>query len=155
MISPELLRRHTFFSPFNDRQLKALAMISEEENLGPGQTVLHEGHPADYLFFLLDGSVDLYVEAGEKAGPKPAKDFSVGEVNPGEPFGLSALTEPYIYTTTARVSKPSRVIRVDAPALRDLCVQDLTLAYPLIRQIASAALQRLNATRVQLAAARA
>ena len=49
MISPELLRRHPFFSPFNDRQLKALAMISEGENVEAGQTIIKEGHPADFL----------------------------------------------------------------------------------------------------------
>ena len=153
MVSPELLRRYTFFGFLNDRQLKAIAMLSEEGVYEAGQRVTTEGQPAECLFLLMNGSIDLYFRAEVKDPAGHLKEYPAGEVNPGEPFGLTSMIEPFIYTTTMRASKPSGVIKIDAPALRDLCAQDESLAYHLMRQIASIALQRLNATRVQLASA--
>jgi CRP-like cAMP-binding protein len=104
---------------------------------------------------LEDGSIDLYFTVIDSFRPELRKEFSVGEINPGEPFGISALIEPFVLTATARVSSPSKVIRIDGAALRTAMDTDPTLSCALMRKMAKAAIDRLNATRIQLAAARA
>lgn len=153
MISPEVLRRYPFFGRCDDAQLTTLAMLADEKTLAPGETVIEAGQPADRLYLLMNGSVDLFFILEEENRPEVRREFPVGEVNPGEPFGISALIEPYRYTTTARAAQPSRAIAVDAAGLRAACTGDQALAYWLMQAIAKATLERLNATRVQLAAA--
>ena len=73
----------------------------------------------------------------------------------GNPECISALIEPYRYTGTVHATCGSRMLKFDAVGLRALCTLDLKIDAGLMRQIAKAAMERLSATRVQLAAARA
>lgn len=153
MISPELLRRYPFFGHFNENQLRTLAMIGEEITLDDEQVVLEEGKPAQALFFLLEGSVDLYYTVEDPKQPTGLRELPVSEINVGEPFGISALIEPHILTSTGRSSGKSRAIRFDAQALHNAMSEDPQLELILLRAMSKAALQRLHATRIQLAAA--
>ncbi|MEW5868015.1 MAG: cyclic nucleotide-binding domain-containing protein [Chloroflexota bacterium] len=153
MISPELLRRYPFFGQLNDEQLRNLAMIAEQISLENDAVVLQEGQPAQALYFLLDGCVDLYYTVQEAFQQADRKQIPVSQINIGEPFGISALIEPHILTSTARSSGTSRAIRFDAQGLKDLLARDPQLEAVLLRRMAQAAIERLHATRVQLAAA--
>jgi CRP-like cAMP-binding protein len=153
MVSPELLRRYPFFSLLNDSQLKAIAMIAEEESIPSGATILEEGEPAEYFYLLLEGSVDLFYTIKADYHPEQRREVPVGVINPGEPFGISALIEPHVLTSTTRSAADCKVINVEALALRRLLENDPGMSCILIRQVAKSAIERLNATRVQLAAA--
>jgi CRP-like cAMP-binding protein len=155
MISPELLRRYPFFCCLDDAQQKAVAMITEEISVPSGAVLFEEGQPATALYLLIEGSVDLYFTVPGEGPTKPGREFWVGEINPGEPFGISALIEPYRLTAMARVTGPSHILKIDGSALRALCEVDTHMAYALMRQIAKAALERLHATRVQMVGVRA
>jgi CRP/FNR family transcriptional regulator, cyclic AMP receptor protein len=151
MISPELLRRYPFFGTLNDAELKAIAMITEEAEFEQGITLFEEGQTADMLYFLVDGNIDLYYVVEEQFHPETRKEFIVGEINPGEVFAISTLIEPYMYTSTARVDKHSKLLKIQAEALRALLEKDCQLGYKVMRQIARAAIDRLGAARVLLA----
>jgi CRP-like cAMP-binding protein len=153
MISPELLRRYPFFSKLQENQLKSLAMLGEEIATTPESVLFAEKTPAEWLYLLVDGSVGLSYKSEEEFHPKAKKEFAIGEINPGEVFGISAVIEPYTYNSTASVEQPSRIIRFEASALRDLISDDRDLGFNLMGQIAKTALERLTYTRVQLAAA--
>lgn len=153
MVSPELLRRYPFFAGLNDAQLREIAMITAEETHPGGEVLLREDEPANALYLLLDGGVDLFYRVEEEYRPELTKEFSIGEVDAGEPFSISALIEPYTHSASARTLSASRVLRVDGVALRELCRGDVNLGFALMNKIARAALERLNDTRVMLAAA--
>ena len=147
MISPELLRRYPFFGYFNEPQLVNLAMLAEEFQLEDGQVVFEQGHKADSLYFLLNGGIDLYYSIPD------SKQIPVCEINVGEPFGISTLIEPHILTSTARSSGSSRVIRFSNGGLKIIIAEDPGIELVLLRQVAATAIERLYATRTQLAAA--
>lgn len=150
MISPEILRRYPFFCCLNQDQQKAIAMVSEEMHADAGTVLFKEGQPVPALFLLMEGNVDLYYTASGD----PKDQFLVGEVNIGEAFGISALIEPYTLTATAQVTSPSRILKIDAFALRALCEVDPRMGYALMRQVAQISIERLHFARVELAAAR-
>ncbi|MBM4424545.1 MAG: cyclic nucleotide-binding domain-containing protein [Chloroflexi bacterium] len=154
MVSPELLRRYPFFGFLDDTELKAVAMIAEEISCGEGDTVFAADTPADALYLLEEGCIDLFYVVVDRNGSNHAKEFFISELNIGDMFGMSALIEPYQYTAAARATCPSRVIRIAGAGLRALCEVDTRLAYGLMRQTAKTAIERLHDTRVQLAAAR-
>jgi CRP-like cAMP-binding protein len=88
---------------------------------------------------MLEGQTDLF------------KEYTVGHVRQEEIVGISALVEPYHLTATARVAEASRLIKIDAPTLRQLCRDDPHLGYRLMSAMAKTALERLHSTRQQLA----
>ena len=106
MISPELLRRYTFFAPFNDSEQKEIAMMAEEIQVVEGTVLFESGNLADSLYLLLEGGVDLYDISVDDYDPSLRKEFFVGEIDPGEILLISAVVEPYLATATARGSTP-------------------------------------------------
>jgi CRP/FNR family cyclic AMP-dependent transcriptional regulator len=153
MISPELLRRFAFFGLIGEQDLYQIAMIAEEVTADTGTVLFEECQPAEALYLLLEGSIDLYQKSEEEYHPKGRKEFLVGEINPGEIFSISSLLEPYVLNASARASKPSGFLIFEAAALRRLGDQNPQLGYVLMRQVAKALMERLAYTRVQLAAA--
>jgi CRP-like cAMP-binding protein len=155
MISPELLRRFPFFSFMDDKQLKAVAMIAVEKTYNHGEDVVTNNTPASKLFFLIDGTTSYYYVVTSEHDPYYKQEYFIGDFNPGEIFGISALIEPYIFTGSVRAEKPCRLIEIDSSALRALCEVDAGLNCGLMRAVAKAAMERLQHTRVQLIAAKA
>lgn len=154
MISPELLRRYPFFSGLNDSQLKTIAMSSNEVTFDKGDVLFEIDQDAHALFFLIRGDIDLHYVVKDRDNPNLRKEFYMGHINPGEPFGISALIEPHYFTATALAAGPCRVIEIGARALRVLCEDDTEAAAVLMRHAAQTAMSRLHDTRIQLIAAR-
>lgn len=153
MISPELLRRFSFFGQISNGDLKSIAMISEVQNVKSGTVIVRECEEAVTFFFLIDGSVDLSYRSAEEFYPKTQKEFDVGAINPGEPFGISSLIAPYRLSATATAAKDCRLIAIDGRALRSLMEENCGLGYHLLKEISKVTMERLEYTRFQLAAA--
>jgi CRP/FNR family transcriptional regulator, cyclic AMP receptor protein len=152
MISTELLRRYPFFAMLTDDQLKAIAMIADEKTFPKETLLLKENTPATKLILLLEGDVDLVYSGG---GEGAISNALVGSIAPGEMLGVSSLIEPYVYISSARATVPVKVVEIDGAAVRALMHLDKTLGYALMNNVASAVLERLKYTQVELAAARA
>ncbi len=152
MVSPELLRRYPIFAKLNEDQLKAIAMIADEKEYSKNSILLKENTPATNLMLLIDGDVDLIYSGG---GEGAIVNALVGSIAPGEVLGVSSLIEPYTFTCSARAMIPTRVIEIDAIALRALMEVDQRLGYDMMRNISEAVLERLKYAQVELAAARA
>lgn len=153
MISPELLRRYPFFNFMTQEQLKEVAKISDDIQVPKGATLFQMDEPAEALYLLVDGEVDLHYVVLDKLKTGIRQDFHVGTIDPGHLVGISALIEPYQLTATAVVTEPSRLVRIDAQRLRDLEHRDHDLAYGLQKKIAQATMERLHSARVELLAA--
>lgn len=154
MVSPELLRRYPFFAGLSDEHLRAVAMLADEIDAPKGQDVFREGLPAEHLFLLVEGGLDIHFVVEDEIDRRRRKDLFVTEINPGEPFGISALIEPHVYASTVRTTKPCRLVRVHAAGLRAVCETDPRFCAAVMRQAAKVAMSRLHDTRVQLVAAR-
>ena len=153
MISPELLRRYPFFRALDDTQLKTIAMLAEEVFIDPDQHIFEADQAADRFYFLITGSIDLFYITDDASAPDHKKSLYVGHLNPEEPFGISALIEPYRYSATAITNSLCRIIKIEGNGLREMCKADVPGALTLMSHIAQIAMSRLNETRVQLAAA--
>ena len=152
MISPELLKRYPFFAGMTQAQLETLAMVAEEASFEKGATIFEECDQANRLFLLLEGGVDLFYRAEGEYNPPVVKQFSVGEINPGEVFGTSALVEPYELNATAKAAKRCRVITLDAHELRKLLEKDPELNAKFLLQVVKILKERIISLRVQMAA---
>jgi len=152
MISPELLRRYPFFGIFSDSHLKELAMVSEEISAEPNSILFKKGDPAQALYVLVEGEVDLIDYLTSEVDPTYCKEFLAGEMEPGSVLAISALVEPYKLTATAKITQKSRLIAIDGKELKRLADEDITLGYSLMRQVAKVAIERMVNSRTLLAA---
>jgi CRP-like cAMP-binding protein len=145
MISPETLRRYPYFNAADDETLKALAMASEEIDIGTGEYLFRDGEPADRLYVLTEGEVDIqYVLQN---GERRTVDTRVA----GDLVVWSALVAPFKTTANGVAKRPTRAVAVNALKLRELCERDRELGYGLLREITLVMSHRLQGARVQLA----
>lgn len=153
MVSPELLRRFPFFSPFSDKQLRELAMIAAEGKAESGEELFHECDPATNLYLLLEGEIDLFYTSEEEYHPTNSKEFLVGEINAGEIFSISTVIPPFVLSASGRAVKPSKFVVFEGESLRKLMETDPLFGYLLMLQVTKTTMERLAYTRIQLAAA--
>jgi CRP/FNR family transcriptional regulator, cyclic AMP receptor protein len=150
MVSTELLRRYPFFANLTDVELRALAMISDEQEVPEGAFLFEDGESADFLYLLRTGDIELHHVVSDERGMEKTQDFLVGMINPGEVFGISAVIDPYVYTASGIAAEPSVVIKIEGEALRSLCESDVAMKALVQERIASTTYKRLQDCRVQL-----
>jgi CRP-like cAMP-binding protein len=153
MVSSDIIRGYVEFGTLNESQLKSIAAITSEVKLKPGDIIFHEGKPASALYLLTAGKVELYYVVEETIF-NVSKEFGVGEIKPGELFGLSALFEPYRYETTAKVIHEGVMLCIDGLDLRKLMEKDKDLALLLMQQMVRILNHKLQTTRAELASTR-
>lgn len=146
MISPERLRRYPHCAGAPDEMLKAVAMLAHERSFKAGDRLFEEGATATKLMFLDSGEVDIVYRLGDN------RDVTVETLVEGDLMAWSAVLEPYRLTATGIGRKGGVVIEVEAEGLRRLCQENPFHGFVMMTQVAKTLRDRLNATRVQLAA---
>jgi CRP/FNR family cyclic AMP-dependent transcriptional regulator len=144
MISPELVRRYSFFGGFTAKELKELAIAGNERTFEPGETLFAEGDRADHLYFLAEGEVETLVH-----GEGEAENIPISTLPAGEPVGWSAVIEPHVYTASARSTRQSKVLIFGRDELARL-LEDAHFAALLMRKVAEVVSRRLRDTQLQL-----
>jgi len=145
MVSPEMLRRFNCFVPVQESSLQTVAMIAREECVPAGRQLFNEGDPADTLSLIVNGEVEIQYLLGN--GELRSVDMLIA----GDILGWSALVEPHKMTGIATASKATRLIRIQAKPLRELCERDPLLGYRLATQVARLLADRLEGARALLA----
>ena len=147
MVTPELLRQYAHFARLAPETLQKLASIADEQRVAAGQAIFAESDPAEYLYLIVRGEVNLTCELG--SGELRVVDTLVD----GELVGWAAFVEPYRCRTLATAVKDTHLVRLQAARLRGFCDADHRLGTQLLTQVAQMLSSRLNSARVQLAAA--
>lgn len=102
-----------------------LASITEEVEAEPGTVLLNRGDPPDALYVVVKGRVEL--ESG---------DGQVLEAREARPFGTWALIDQAPSLVTARVTEPTRLIRIRRRDFHDLLADYPELATELLQGLA-------------------
>ena len=95
MIPIELLQRFSFFSFMDEKELRAVTRIAQEVQLKAGDVLCEANTPADALYFLTKGHLPYYMIVKTEHIPDYKQEYYIGDINPEEIFGISALIEPY------------------------------------------------------------
>ncbi len=144
MVSPEVLRRYSFFKRLDRASLEKLASIAEEVNFQKGDILYGTGQPCEDLILLEEGRVESYLSVDDPAGGKGKQEVFLFELDQREMLSMCALMGRVTQTTTARAVEPGRMIRMCAEELTRLCEADTVLGYALMRDIAETLTERLQ-----------
>ncbi|MCC6544678.1 MAG: cyclic nucleotide-binding domain-containing protein [Nitrospirae bacterium] len=145
MISLDDLKRIEFFSDLADDEIKLIQGICREENYHAGDYIIVEDAPADNLYILKNGKVSIDIKVGNG---KYLSVFTVSRF--AEPFGWSAIVEPYKSTAAARSVVDSTVFSVDRRKLMDIIEKDYHMGFLVMRRVAKIISERVRETRLQL-----
>ncbi|HET6443817.1 MAG TPA: cyclic nucleotide-binding domain-containing protein [candidate division Zixibacteria bacterium] len=159
MISPETLRRYSFFACLTYDQIVTLAMAGQLLDIEAGGYFFHEGDNLDSLFFVLEGNIDIAIGIPDRTikqhvhdqimGNFIAEDVTVSTVSPGQIFAWSALIPPHVSTASAKATLPSRVISFDCEALMQAFQKDCIFGNLMLQKIAVVIRQRLRNMHIQ------
>lgn len=146
MVSPELLRRFTYFSGATEESLKQVAMLGEEKSARAGDVLFREGQEAAELCLVVEGEVEIQYVLGD--GSHQAVDTLVG----GDIMIWSALVEPHTTHSMGVARTPVKLVTLNAPKFRALLASDTALGFNVMRAVAAAVADRLHGARLQIAA---
>jgi CRP/FNR family transcriptional regulator, cyclic AMP receptor protein len=139
-----LLAGHELFRDLEPRYVNLLTGCAANVRFDAGAFLFREGQPADRFFVVRQGRVALEIDA---PGRGPIVIQTLGE---DDVIGYSWLFPPYRWRFDARAIEPTRALALDGQCLRGKCDDDPVLGYELMKRFAGIALQRLQATRLQL-----
>lgn len=117
----ELLRKVDLFRPLSEEDRNDIAGDLERIHLATGDTLVRQGTRGKSLFILIEGLLDVFVEAehGEER---------VGRIHPGECFGEMSLLTGERRSATIRPAVESVVYEVHKKAIRGLMERRPALA---------------------------
>ncbi len=145
MISPETLREYPYFKWASLDTLKTLSMLTEERSYKTGEELFRGGEPAEYLYLLIRGEVDIQypLSSGERR--------TVDKLGKGDLLVWSAVVEPYMNTSFGVARSDCEVVSIDAVRLRQLLDEDPEFGQSLMSQMVKVVASRLTGARRQLA----
>jgi CRP-like cAMP-binding protein len=137
-----ILKEIGLFRDLAEKQLESIARHSQEKVYQSEGNIFTHGDEAKTLYILLEGAVNLKIKAFEDI------DLMTSELTrKGDIFGTAALMVPALYNVTAKCLEKTRVLAIDAHALKGLIDKDPKLGLGIMRQLAQLFFSRLNETR--------
>jgi len=149
MVSAEALKKYIFFKGLIDTQLQMIASIATEESHAAGAQIYNIGDPAEKLYIVEEGKLVLVLDS-DMGTHRPAMQVNIDFVANGDAMGWSALVEPYKYTLRALCIEKSKLIALDAIALRKIIHDDPVLGLKIMQSLAKLIAGRLTHTRIIL-----
>ena len=143
------INAHPFLAGLKAEHLRALKDNAMVMRYGLGEVIFHEGDPANRFYLIRQGKVAL--ESSRREG----ESILIQCIGSGDVLGWSWLFPPYYWHFDARAVEPTEAIFFYGTRLRERCEDDHDLGYELIKRMTSVVIQRLQATRKQLLAAKA
>ena len=147
MISLETLKFYPLFAHQDASMLEQIAMLAEVKEVKSGHQLFFEGEVAKQFFLILDGSVILTMNMGDKENQK------IEELEPltkKEVVGWSSIVKPHVYKMGAYTARDSRLIVFDGEKLRILFEANPASGYYFMQKIAEVVGERLISKCVQI-----
>ena len=126
-----MLERVATFSNMNQDYVKLLEPLFEHYTCRSGATVIEQGQPADYLYLILDGKVQVSYK------PYDGNSITVGHVEKDGMFGWSAVVGSRTYTSSVTAIEDLDTYRIQGNVLRKLCVDHPEAGKEILERIAS------------------
>jgi CRP-like cAMP-binding protein len=133
------------FKGFSEDRYERFLKVTETVVIGKHEWIFREGNPADRLYCIQEGAVELLTRLDENI------ELPIAILrSPGSHFGTSSLVAPYTYSLSARSFANSTLLFVKRDRLMVLIQQDPELGYILMKNLATTFLSRLKETRQEV-----
>ncbi len=146
MVSDQMLSQIDLFKGLPQKQLLAIAKISEETTYQKGDLIFQEATRAKRLYILLEGKVALRLQISSTP-----ESVTVSVINrSNQSFGWSGIVAPYHYTASALCKSNCRLLAIDGQKLIQVLKQDPRSGFIVMERIAEIISDRLRNSRMVL-----
>jgi CRP-like cAMP-binding protein len=118
------------FEDLGDEYVNLLKPLFEPFSCQAGSIVLQQGAPADYLYLILNGQVEMSFK------PDDGTPITISHVEKGGWFGWSAVVGSRKYTSSAIAIMNLETIRIHGNELRKLCVEQPKVGKVVLERLA-------------------
>ena len=125
------------FSTLSDSDVEWLASAGERIHLEPGTVLIPAGSRIEYLYFVLDGRLEVRARNG---------DVIATNLESGEIFGEMSLVDPAPTAVSVHVVGEATVLRLSDSVVREKLAADLGFASRFYRALCVFLADRLRAT---------
>ncbi len=144
MTNFEILRKYVDAADVSDATIEKVAEFSQIRKFAAGETLVRGNRPADSLFIVVEGQVDIQVLL------KTGKRQTFDTLAPGDFLNWAALVKPYTTNLIGVCRAETKMLAINAEKLRALCEEDTLFGYRLVSQMARVIRRRLQASRKQV-----
>jgi CRP/FNR family transcriptional regulator, cyclic AMP receptor protein len=132
------------FSDMNQEYLNLLQPLVEKYSCPSGVTVIEQGQPADYLYLILEGKVQVTYK------PYDGTSITVTHVEKDGVFGWSAVVGSRTYTSSVTAIEDLATYRIHGDELRKLCVDHPEAGREILERIANVVSSRWSNSHEQV-----
>jgi CRP/FNR family cyclic AMP-dependent transcriptional regulator len=150
-----ILRQADIFTDISPAQLDLVASLCQVRSLKEGDEVFEENAASDELYVIAEGEVDILVDPAliSRPGRRSGGPAVIARLRRGQSFGEVALVDQGLRSASARsASEDTQLVVIPRDRLIDLCENDPTLGYRLMRNLAADLAVKLRTTDLQLRA---
>jgi CRP/FNR family transcriptional regulator, cyclic AMP receptor protein len=141
----EMADTYRLLAELSPDQLRKLIPLVQEKEFASGEIIFREGQQSAFLYLIASGDVALETTAG-------GAPTTVQKLSRGDTMGWSALTSESTTHFQARALTYVTVIALPGDRIRHACDADPALGYELMKRLLELVTERLDATRLQIAA---
>ncbi len=125
-----LIRELALFADMNCDNFAELMQLAYFQRFPPQVQLITEGDPADFLYVVTEGCVELHAGAN-------ARETAMGLVRPVSTFILAAVLKDAQYLMSARTTHKSRVLMIPAENIRMMFATDPAFARSMVIELAT------------------
>lgn len=124
------IRELELFSSLGDSKFDALLSAAYVQRIPPHVQLIREGEPADFLYVVLEGAVELYSANG-------IRETAMTMVTPVSTFILAATIKDAPFLMSARTIEPSKLLLIPSPNIRAMFEDDAGFARAIVTELAN------------------
>ncbi len=124
------VRALPLFVSMTDENFESLTQAAYLQTFPSQLDLISEGEPADFLYVVLEGRVELYGRAG-------GRESTMGMVTPVGTFILAAVIKDAVYLMSARTSLRSKILLIPSENVRDAFARDDGFARAIVVELAN------------------
>ncbi|HUS97709.1 MAG TPA: cyclic nucleotide-binding domain-containing protein [Hyphomicrobiaceae bacterium] len=125
-----IIRDLALFADMGGENFSELMQLAYFQRFPPQVQLITEGDPADFLYVVTEGCVELFAGANER-------ETTMALVRPVSTFILAAVLKDAVYLMSARTTQKSRVLMIPAENIRMMFAADQAFARSMVIELAS------------------
>jgi len=124
------VRALRLFESMSDSNFETLMQAAYLQTFPPQLELIAEGDPADFLYVVIEGCVELYARSN-------GRESAMGMVDPVGTFILAAVLKDAVYLMSARTCERSRILLVPAENIREAFQRDEAFSRAIVIELSS------------------
>lgn len=124
------IRQLPLFQSMEEKHFETLTKAAYLQHFPQQVELIHEGDPADFLYIVVDGAVELFAKSN-------GREASMAIVRPVGTFILAAVLKDAVYLMSARTTEKSRVLMIPSENIREIFKLDDNFARAIVLELSS------------------